>query len=110
MLHILTHTHIHIYTHTYTHTHTPIMAGNGYSYAAAKMAEQEVLHPDAHVLFNRGAVQNEPDVSAVIMTQLLLKVVFKQWVEKGIGAVHSELKQLHMRDAFVLIYRRYLTK
>ena len=46
------------------------MLGNCYSYASAKMSEQEFLHPDVHVFLNRGAVQNELDVTAVIMTQL----------------------------------------
>ena len=46
------------------------MPGNHYAYAAGKTAEQEVLCIDAHFLFNRGAVQNEPDVNVVIMTQI----------------------------------------
>ena len=33
---------------------------NRYAYASAQMAEQEALHPDVHVFFNHGAVQNEP--------------------------------------------------
>ena len=61
------------------------MAGNHHVYATVKTAEQELLHPDAHVLFNHGSVQNEPDVTAVIMTQLSLKSGLKKWVNKGRG-------------------------
>ena len=43
------------------------------------MAEQEVLHPDYHVFFNRGAVQNEPDMTAVIMNQLSIESGLKNW-------------------------------
>ena len=46
------------------------MSGNCYAYAAAKMTEDEVLNPDAHVFFNHGAVHNEPELTAVIMTKL----------------------------------------
>ena len=49
------------------------MTGNRYAYAAAKMAEQEVLLPDDHVFFSHIAVHNEPDLTSVIMTQLSLK-------------------------------------
>ena len=49
------------------------MSGNRYAYAAMKTAEQEVLHTDAHILFNHGAVQNEADVTAVIITPLFIK-------------------------------------
>ena len=51
---------------THTKYYTPIMAGNCYAYAAAKIEEQQVLHP--YVFFNHGSVQNEPDVTKVIMT------------------------------------------
>ena len=43
------------------------------------MAEQEVIHPDAHLLFNSEAIENEPDVTAVIMTYLSLKAGLKKW-------------------------------
>ena len=64
------------------------MPGNYYAYAAAKMAEQEVLHPDSHVFFNCGETQNEPDMTAVIMNQLSLKTGLKKWGEKGRLSVH----------------------
>ena len=59
------------------------MAGNRYDYVATKMAEQEVLHPYYHVLFNPGAVQNESDITSVIITKLLLKTYLKKWGKKG---------------------------
>ena len=64
------------------------MSGNRYAYASAQMAEQEALHPDVHVFFNHGAVQNEPDMNAVIMTQLSLKAGLNKWGKKGRGTVH----------------------
>ena len=65
------------------------------------MAEQEVLHPDFHVLFNHGSVQNEPDVNAVIMPQISLDASLNRWVKKNRGSVHLEMNQLHMRDTFI---------
>ena len=63
------------------------MSGNRYTYAAAKMAKQEVLHPDYCVFFNHGSVHNEPDVTSVIVNQLSLKVGLKKWGKKCRGAV-----------------------
>ena len=65
--------------------YNPSMSGKGYAYATEKMVEQEVLHPDVHVFFNRGEVQNEPDVNAVITTQISLKSGLKKWGKKGRG-------------------------
>ena len=58
------------------------MAGNRYAYAAAQMAEQEFLHPDSHVFFNHGSVQNEPGVIAVIMNKISLKAGINNWGKK----------------------------
>ena len=55
------------------------MSRNRYAYANANMAEHEVLHPYAHMLFNRAAVQNKPDGTAVIMNQISLKAGLKKW-------------------------------
>ena len=85
------------------------MPGNQYTYAAAKHLEEEVLHSNARVFFKRRSVQNEPDVNAVIMTQISLKASLNKWVEKGRGSVHSDMKQLHMRDILIPIHNKYLT-
>ena len=74
------------------------------------MAEQEVLHPYAHVFFNHGAVQNELEVTAFIMDQLSLKSGLKKWGNKGRGAIHSEMNHIHMRDMFIPLHRKCLTK
>ena len=82
------------------------MLGNLCAYAAAQMAE----HPYDHVFLDRGAVQNEPDVTAVIMTYLWLKAGLKKLGEKCRRAVHSEMKQIHMKDTLIPIHRKDLTK
>ena len=74
------------------------------------MAEQEFLHPGAHVFFKRVAVQNEIDVNVVIITQISLREGLKKWVEKGRGAVHWENKKLHMRDTFISLHGKNLTE
>ena len=73
-----------IYARVITHTksYTPSMSVNRYAYATAKISEQEVIHPYAHVFFSHGAVQNEPDVTAVTMTQLQLKAGLKRCSKK----------------------------
>ena len=75
-----------------------------------KWQKRKSYRPDAHVLFNRGKVQNEPDMTEVIMPQISLKAGLKKWGKKVRGAVHSEMKQLHMRDTFVSLHRKYLTE
>ena len=55
---------------TQTKSYTPIMPENCYAYATAQIDEQEVLHLDDHVFFNHGEVQNEPYVTAVIITHI----------------------------------------
>ena len=67
---------------TKTKSYNPIMPGKRYACAAAQMVEQEVLHPYSHVLFNHEEVQNEPDVSALIMTHISHKVGLKKWDKK----------------------------
>ena len=86
------------------------MAGNLYAYAAAKMAEQEILHIYDHVLFNNGEVQNESDLNAFIMTCLSVNSGLNKWVKKDIWPFHSEMKQLHMRDTIITLHMKYLTK
>ena len=62
------------------------------------------------MFFNRGAFNNEPDLTAVIMNQLSLKSGLKNWGEKGGGSVHSYIKQIHIRDTFIPIHRKEFTK
>ena len=93
-----------------TKSYTPSMSGNRYAYAAAVMAKQEVLHPYSHVFFKHGAVQNKPDVTAFIMDQLSLKAGLKKWGKKGRGGVNSDTNQLHIRDTFIPLHTKDLTK
>ena len=87
-------------------SYTPIIAGNRYAYVDAQMEEHEALHPDAHVFFNHGPVQNEPDVNAVITPQLSLKAGLNKWDKKDRGSVHSEMKHIHMRDTSIPLHRQ----
>ena len=66
-----------------TNSYNPNMAGSHYDYTATNMSEHEVLHPDAHVFFNHGAVQNEQDMNAVIMNHISIKAGLKKWDKKG---------------------------
>ena len=69
---------------TQTKSYTQRVSGNHYVYTTAQMEEQEVLYPDAHVLFNHGAVHNKTDVTAVITNKLSIKIGLKKWGKKGI--------------------------
>ena len=46
-------------------------------------------------------MQEQPDVVAIIMTQLSLKMGLMTWKDKGRLAAKAEMKQLHMRDSFI---------
>jgi hypothetical protein len=89
------------------------MCGTKYGYAATQIAMNEgkyeycalqvahdVLHPDAHMLAQEDFYQAEPDVVAMIMTQLSLKARLRHWGDRGYDAAYAEMKQLHMRDTF----------
>ena len=62
------------------------------------------------MLFKHGSVQTEPDVTAVIITQISLKSGLKKWVKKARGIVHLEMKQLYTRDTFILIHSNESTE
>jgi hypothetical protein len=80
---------------------TASMSGSSkYAYAVMQLESQGALHPDAHMFFNQNTHQAEPDVVAMIMTQLSLKAGLRQWGDKAKAAAHSEMKQLHLRDTF----------
>jgi len=76
------------------------MTGKQYAYAIAQVEEKEVLHPNAQMFVHCHVAKAEPDVIAAIMTQLSLKAGLKKWKDKGQKAIHSEMKQLHMRKTF----------
>jgi hypothetical protein len=78
----------------------PSMTGSRCGYAVTQLESQGVLHPDAHMFVQQDLCQSEPDVVAMIMTQLSLKAGLKAWGDKAHDAVHSEMKQLHLRNTF----------
>ncbi len=53
--------------------------------------------------------QAEPDILAMIMTQLSLKAGLKRWGKRAQAAVRSEMKQLHFRDTFKPLHWNKLT-
>jgi hypothetical protein len=53
--------------------------------------------------------QAEPDVVAMIMTQLSLKAGLKLWGKRAQAAVRSEMKQLHFCDTFKPLHWNELT-
>jgi hypothetical protein len=70
---------------------------------------QHVLHPNAHMSFFQQEGPTEPDVVAAVMTQLSLKVRLLHWGDKTKEAVHSEMKQLHLRDTFTPLHWKDLS-
>jgi hypothetical protein len=80
----------------------PRMTGSKkYVYLVAQLEKQHVLNPDAY--------QEEPDVVAMVMTQLSLKAGLKAWGAKAHTAAHNEIKQLHLRNRFKLFHWKDLT-
>ena len=43
------------------------------------------------------------------MNQMLLKTGLKEWGKKGRGAIHSDMKQLHMRDTFLPLHLKNMS-
>ena len=87
----------------------PSMKGNKYAHAMTQMESEGALYPDAHMFFNECMEQSEPDVVAMIMTQLSLKSGLKQWGKPAKEAVKSEMKQLHFRDTFKPLHWQEMT-
>ena len=85
------------------------MLGSEYSYAVTQLESQEVLNPDAHMFVQEEFHQAEPDVGALVMTQLTLKSGLRAWGDKAYTAVQSEMKQLHFRNTFKSKHWRELT-
>ena len=87
----------------------PSLTGTKYAYAVTQLEQQGVLNPDAHMFVQEDFYQAEPDVVAIIMTQLSLKAGLKAWGDQAHMAAHSEMKQLHMRNTFKPKHWRELT-
>ena len=90
--------------------YVPSMAGSKYAAAIALLTIQDhgALHPDLHRQFCQVYMQEQPDVVAIIMTQLSLNMGLKTWKDKGRSAAKSEMKQLHMRNTFIPKYYKDL--
>jgi hypothetical protein len=80
--------------------YVPSMTGSKYAYAVIQMECHRALNPDSHMFFQEDMYQAEPDVVALILTQLSLKAGLEHWGDKGKAAVRSEMKQLQFRDTF----------
>lgn len=92
-----------------TQNYIPAMSGKKYAYAAAQLDKIPVIYPDTYMFHQKELYQAEPDVVAAIMTQLSLKMGMKEWGDRAKEAVHSEMKQLHMRDTFKPMHWKELT-
>ena len=57
----------------------PSMTGSRYGYAVTQLEDYGVLHPDSHMFTQGDFYQSDPDVVAMVMTQLSLN-----WTE-GMG-------------------------
>ena len=88
----------------------PSMSGSSkYAYAVTQLESSGALNPDAHMIFQDGMHQLEPDAVAAIMTQLSLKTGMKQWGDKAKAAVRSGMKQLHFCNTFKPLHWRELS-
>ena len=68
------------------------MSGSKYSFAVEQLEWKGVLHPDADMSVQEDFYQAEPDVVSAVMTQLSMKVGLREWVDKALSAVKSEMK------------------
>jgi hypothetical protein len=89
--------------------HVPSMTGSKHSYAVTQLESLGVLHPDAHMFVQDDFYQSDPDVAAMVMTQLSLKAGLKEWGDSAWDAAHNEMKQLHFRDPFKPLHWRELS-
>ena len=78
----------------------PSLKGNEHHHTMMQLEEQGVLYPDAHMFAQTDFYQSEPNVLAMILTQLSLKAKLKRWGETAHKTAHSEMKQLHFRGHF----------
>ena len=85
------------------------MTDNRYAYAMTQLEIQGVLHPDAHMFAQEYLYQTKPKVVIETMTMLSLKDGLKEWGDKAHSSDKSGMKQLHLRNTFITMYRHDLT-
>ena len=66
------------------------------------------VHPDTHMRKNQGHDWGHGIHYA--MTQIYMKSGMKTFVTRGVDAVSSDIKQLHLRNTFETLYPRTLSK
>ena len=85
-------------------SYLPSISGNKYSYALTQMENIGILHPKSHMFSKQVIKRHDTDVVGAIMTHLSLKEGLRIWGKKCRDAIHSETKQLHMRETFLPIH------
>lgn len=97
-----------------TKRYIPTHLGKRYGYATAQLEAEQILHPDQHIFMHiwkhKHMYQADAEDVAAIMTQLSLKAGLKMWGHKAKAALHSEMKQLHLRETFKPMRWHALTK
>ena len=77
------------------------MTGSKYaSHTVTQLKSQGVLNPDPHMFMQDDFYEAEPDVVAMVMTQLPLKARMKAGGDISYAAAHNKMKQLHWRNTF----------
>ena len=77
------------------------MRDSRHSHAVTQLESHGVLNPDARAFVQDDFCQSEPDVVAMVMTQLSLKQAgLKALGDKAHDAACDEMKQLHFRNTF----------
>ena len=84
------------------------MTGNKYTETTATTLNQTAIHPDTHMQLNLGPSWDH--IVHYAITQLSIKSGLKIWRTKVSQAVSNELSQLHLRDTFIPINPRLLSK
>ena len=78
----------------------PSMSGNNYEKVNTQVKCVETLHPYAHIFLCLKLIEEVPEATAFIMTQLFLKSGMKRWKVKGQESAKSNMKQMYFRDTY----------
>ena len=75
------------------------MTGYKYAISVAQLEDHGLLHPDEHIFFMK-IQEEQPYTIRENITQLSLKSGLKEWGTKYHNDLHSNIKQLNLRDTF----------
>jgi hypothetical protein len=95
--------------------YVPSMQGNKYQVELAQittslgMSETSMAFAQMSVKLISKSIHQHADIVGMVMVQVSLKAALKKWGREAEESVGKEMKQLHWRNSFKPMHRKFLT-